>query len=348
MHVGIFLEERRPGTSDATAFQETLELARLSEEWGLDTVWLGEIHFNPARSVHSAPLALASFIAARTKRVRVGTAVSVLPLANPLRIAEEAATVDQLSEGRLDFGVGRSGSARTYDLLGVPYGESQARFLESLEIIRLAWQGKPFSYDGKFYRVQNVTVSPTPYQVPHPPMRMAANSPETFPQVARLGLPLFIGLRDLDIPLLRGHLKTYREAWRESGQSGEADVYLRIPVYAAPTEAAAREEPREAMTYFFQRHIELIRSGLGRADTGPGDRRQVMADRITTMPYDELLKTRVAFGTAASLRERLGEIAEDLGLNGIVAELNPSGLLSLDQMRRTLDILTREVIPTFR
>ncbi|HJR00217.1 MAG TPA: hypothetical protein VKA83_01175, partial [Methylomirabilota bacterium] len=108
------------------------------------------------------------------------------------------------------------------------------------------------------------------------------------------------------------------------------------------------EEPREAMTYFFQRHIELIRSGLGRNDTGPGDRRQVMADRIATMPYDELLKTRVAFGTAASLRERLGEIAEDLGLSGIVAELNPSGLLSLDQMRRTLDILTREVIPTFR
>ena len=73
-----------------------------------------------------------------------------------------------------------------------------------------------------------------------------------------------------------------------------------------------------------------------------------MADRITTMPYDELLETRVAFGTAAALRDRLGEIGEDLGLSGIVAELNPSGLLSLDQMKRTLDILTREVIPTFR
>ena len=84
-------------------------------------------------------------------------------------------------------------------------------------------------------------MAPTPYQVPHPPLRMAANSPETFPQVANLGLPLFIGLRDLDIPLLRGHLKAYREAWRESGQSGPADVFLRIPVYAAPTEQAARE-----------------------------------------------------------------------------------------------------------
>jgi alkanesulfonate monooxygenase SsuD/methylene tetrahydromethanopterin reductase-like flavin-dependent oxidoreductase (luciferase family) len=278
----------------------------------------------------------------------VGTAVQVLPLNHPLRIAEEVATVDHISEGRFEFGIGRSGVVRSYDTYGVPYGESQARFLESLEIIRLAWKGQPFSYDGKFYRFQNVTVSPTPYQVPHPPLRMAANSPETFPQVARLGLPLFIGLRDLDIPAQRGHLRAYREAWREAGHPGEADIYLRIPVYAAPTEAAAREEPREAMTYFFERHVQLVRSGLGRGDTGPLDRRQVMADRIAAMPYDEVLKTRVAFGTAASLRERLGEIAEDLGLSGIVAELNPSGLLSLDQMRRTLDILTREVIPTFR
>jgi alkanesulfonate monooxygenase SsuD/methylene tetrahydromethanopterin reductase-like flavin-dependent oxidoreductase (luciferase family) len=348
MHFGIFLEERRRGLSEGATLRETIELADAAEAGGLDGVWLGEIHFNGTRSIQSAPLALASFMAARTRRVRVGIAVQVLPLGNPLRIAEEAATVDQLSEGRLDFGIGRSGSARTYDLLGVPYGESQARFLECLEIIRLAWKGQPFSYEGRFYRFRDVTVSPTPYQVPHPPLRMAANSPDTFPQVARLGLPLFIGVRDLDIPLLRGHLKAYREAWRESGQPGEADVYLRLPVYAAPTEADAREEPRGAMTYFFQRHIELIRAGLGRGDTGPGDHRRAMADRIAAMSYDELLKSRVAFGTAASLRDRLGEIAEDLGLSGIVAELNPSGLLSLAQVRRTLDVLTREVVPTFR
>jgi hypothetical protein len=102
------------------------------------------------------------------------------------------------------------------------------------------------------------------------------------------------------------------------------------------------------MTYFFQRHIELIRAGLGRADTGPGDRRQVMADRIATMPYDELLKTRVAFGTAASLRERLGEIAEDLGLSGIVAELNPAASCPSIRCGGRSTSSTREVIPTFR
>src|SRR5438445_5013000 len=103
MHFGIFLEERRRGAGEAQAFRETLEVADAAEAWGLDGVWLGEIHFNPARSVQSAPLALASFIAARTRRVRVGTAVQVLPLGNPLRIAEEVATVEHLSEGRFDF-----------------------------------------------------------------------------------------------------------------------------------------------------------------------------------------------------------------------------------------------------
>src|SRR5258705_12780428 len=169
MHFGIFLEERRRGVSEGAPPRETIDLADAAEAGGLDGVWLGEIPFNATRSIQSAPLALASFIAARTRRLRVGIAVQVLPLGNPLRIAEEAATVDQLSEGRLDFGVGRSGSARTYDLLGVPYGESQAPFLECPAIIREAWKGQPFSYEGQFYRFPTPTAAPTPHQSPHPP-----------------------------------------------------------------------------------------------------------------------------------------------------------------------------------
>lgn len=134
MHFGIFIEEARRGSSAAAWFQEALDLVDAAEGWGIDGVWLGEIHFNPARSVLSSPVALASFIAARTRRVRVGTAITVLPLSNPLRIAEDVATVDHLSQGRFDFGIGRSGSPRAYDALGIPYAESQARFVEALEI----------------------------------------------------------------------------------------------------------------------------------------------------------------------------------------------------------------------
>ncbi len=346
MHFGIFLEERRRGVGDTAAFRETVELVEAAEAWGLDGVWLGEIHFNGARSVQSAPLALASFLAARTRRVRIGTAVQVLPLSNPLRVAEEVATVDHLSEGRFDFGIGRSGSPRAYDVLGVPYGESQARFLEALEIIREAWKGQPFTYEGKFHQFRNARVSPTPYQAPHPPMRMAANSEETFPQVGRLGLPIFVGLRDLDIPTLRLHLQSYRKAWEEAGHPGRPDAYLRIPIYAATTEEQAVAEPEENIRFFFQRHAELVRSSLGRPDTGLG--RQAVAEQVARLTYDEILKTRVAFGTAASLTDRLAQLREELGLDGVVAELNPGGLLSIEQMMRTLRILTHEVIPALR
>jgi len=348
MHFGIFLEERRPGSTDLAAFQETLELADAAEAWGLDGVWLGEIHFNPIRSVSSAPLSLASFIAARTRRIRVGLAVQVLPLGHPLRIAEDAATVDQLSEGRFDFGIGRSGSPRAYDILGIPYGESQARFEECLQIILTAWKGERFSYHGRYYHFDNVLVGPRPYQLPHPPLRMASNSKETFPVVARLGLPLFVGLRDLDIPELRLRIADYRAAWREAGHPGDGDVCLRIPIYAAPTQKEAVEEPYENFTYFFQRHAELTRSGMGRADTGPADRRRAKFEQLTQLSYETILETRVAVGTAAALVERLGVLREELGLTGVVAELNPGGLLPLERMQRTLRILTHEVIPAFR
>jgi alkanesulfonate monooxygenase SsuD/methylene tetrahydromethanopterin reductase-like flavin-dependent oxidoreductase (luciferase family) len=345
MDFGIFVEERRKGTSEADAFREARELAEAAEAWGLDGVWLGEIHFNPMRSVQSSPIALASFIAARTRRVRVGTAVQVLPLSNPLRIAEDIATVDHLSEGRFDFGVGRSGSPRAYNALGIPYAESQARFVESLEVIREAWKGQPFSFQGKFHRFENVVVSPRPYQTPHPPMRMAANSPDTFPLAGRLGLQLFVGVRDLDVAELRDHIAAYRKGWRDGGHAGDGDVCLRIPMYAAPTERAALEEPYENTMFFFRRQAEMARGGVV---GGSVERRQSRVDKLAGLSYEEILTKRVAFGTASGLIERLGRLRDDLSLNGVIAELNPGGMLSMEQMLRTLRIVTHEVVPAFR
>src|SRR5437016_14334093 len=176
-------------------------------------------------------MALASFIAARTRRVRVGTAVQVLPLNHPLRIAEEVATVDHISEGRFDFGIGRSGSPRAYDMYGIPYEESQARFREALEIILEAWKGERFSYRGKYYRFENATVAPRPYQLPHPPIRMAATTQETFAQVGEMGLPIFVGLRIMDVPEPRTWLGAYRTSWLEAGLARKANVERRLPMF---------------------------------------------------------------------------------------------------------------------
>ena len=263
MDFGMFMEfGNRENRSEAGSFRESFNLVEAGESWGLDSAWLAEFHFNPARSVLSSPIVVAGAIAARTKRMRVGMAVYVLPLNNPLRIAEEVATVDHISEGRFDFGIGRSGFTGSYDIYGTPYSESQARFRESLEIILEAWKGETFSYQGDHFRIENATVTPRPYQDPHPPLRMAAVTAETFPRVAQDGLPIFVGLRGMDIPELKTHLNIYRQAWLDAGHPGKGNVYLRVPVYAGATEQAAYEEPYDSITYYFNRQSQLRESGI--------------------------------------------------------------------------------------
>src|SRR5580658_4229428 len=150
---GLFQEfPRYPAQSDAEAFVQSFAQAEAAERWGLDAVWLAELHFAPERSVASAPLILASAIASQTRRMKIGIAVQVLPLCHPLRLAEEVATLDHISRGRLVFGVGRSGFPHTYEAYGIPYGESRERFAEVLEILKRCWAEERFSFEGKFHR----------------------------------------------------------------------------------------------------------------------------------------------------------------------------------------------------
>ena len=212
MHVGLVMEcDYRVGATQEEAFEEVFAQMEIAETGGLDGVWLAERHFAaPGRpldaqgagipSVASAPLILASAIAARTRRVRIGMAVSVLPLCHPIRTAEEAATVDQISKGRLDFGVGRSGFPTAYAGYGIPYEESRERFRECLAVILKAWTEERFSYAGQYYAFNEVAVLPKPYQKPHPPVRVAATTRDTFPMMGQMGYPIFVGLRGFDVP----------------------------------------------------------------------------------------------------------------------------------------------------
>jgi alkanesulfonate monooxygenase SsuD/methylene tetrahydromethanopterin reductase-like flavin-dependent oxidoreductase (luciferase family) len=350
MDFGIFMEfGNRQGMSQAEAFREGFALVDAAEAWGLDGVWLAEFHFNPTRSVLSSPIVIAGAIASRTQRLRIGMAVYVLPLNSPLRIAEEVATVDHISQGRFDFGIGRSGFTRSYDTYGVPYGESQERFREALEIILEAWKGERFSYHGQHYHVDNAIVAPRPYQLPHPPLRMAATTPATFPRVGQLGYPIFVGLRGMDIPELRNHLQEYRKAWREAGHPGDGHVYLRIPVYAGTSQRAAIDEPCESITYYFARQSDLVAQDASRR-RAPGDASEQYdtARRLASLTYEEILATKVAFGSAEGLTERLKQIEAELGVEGIVAELNAGGLIPAARVTESLRILTQQVMPAFK
>ncbi len=210
MEFGMFHEfPSVPGRGETEMFDEAMAQVDAAERWGLDVMWLAEIHFAPERTYLSSPLGASPARSRRApERMKIGIAVQVLPLCHPLRLAEEAATVDQVSRGRLIFGVGRSGVVGTYDAYQVPYNESRERFAEIFEIVKLAWSQPRFSYDGRFYRFRDVACAPRPYRGKLPPIRIAASTPDTFPAIGGPGLP---GVRQRAACQLERHRAADRE-----------------------------------------------------------------------------------------------------------------------------------------
>ena len=360
MHVGLVMEcDYREGRTQEEAFAEAMSIAEIAETEGLDGVWLAERHFAMHRratdpmgagipSIASVPLVLAAAIAARTSRVRIGTGVSVLPLGHPIRTAEEAATVDQISLGRLDFGVGRSGFPRAYQGYGVRYDESRDRFQESLEVILKAWTQSGFSHSGKYYSFDNLTVVPRPYQKPHPPIWVAATTQDTFPMVGAMGFSLVTGLRGFDIPEAARHLAAYRDARKAAGHPGPGNVYVRMPVYVAATAEQAYRQPEESTMRSYRRLAENMAQSVGERGTTASEERAERAQRLSQVTYDEVLRDRVAYGTPDMVVDRLKQLREELGLSGVIAESNVGGRVPLDQVLTSIRLYAEEVAPRLR
>ena len=349
MEFGMFHEfQRRPGQSESQAFAESFEQVDEAEKAGLDVMWLAELHNAPERSVLAAPLAVASAIAMRTSRMKIGIAVQVLPLCHPLRIAEEAATVDHISQGRLIFGIGRSGFPRTYQAYGISYAESRERFAEVTEILKLAWTQERFSFHGKFYNFEDICLVPKPYQAPYPELRMAVNSPDTFQQTGEAGIPIFVATRLGDLTELVPNLRIYREAWAASGHPGQGKVYLRVPVYLAETERQARDDPRESIMFFYKYLGERIEASAVQEGARAIENRAERGQRLQTIDYQDVLKSKIVVGTPAMVVDRLAELKETLGLAGILAEMNCGMRIPHDRVSNSLRLMCSEVMPQLR
>jgi alkanesulfonate monooxygenase SsuD/methylene tetrahydromethanopterin reductase-like flavin-dependent oxidoreductase (luciferase family) len=345
---GIFHEfDRPPGVSEAQAFADGFELVDAAERWGLDAVWLAELHFSPLRSVLASPLAIACAIAARTTHLKIGTAVQVLPLCHPLQVAEEAATVDHISHGRLIFGVGRSGFARTYEHYGVPYRESRERFAETLEVVRRAWTEETFSFEGEFFHYRDVCVVPKPIQKPHPPIRIAANSPDTFPTIGAQGHSIFAAVRLGTLHELVPNLAAYRAAYAGAGHPGKGQVFLRMPVYVADTFERARQDSEASIMHFYRQLGAQLEASANQAGSRAIEQRDVRGRRLQAITYEEVLRDKVIVGTPEMVVERLGMLTDELGLDGILAELNCGGATPRQGVMRALELLCQEVMPAF-
>jgi alkanesulfonate monooxygenase SsuD/methylene tetrahydromethanopterin reductase-like flavin-dependent oxidoreductase (luciferase family) len=195
MRFGLFGGAQAPRTMDGDpgrGFCEYIETNVEAERLGFYSTFLVEHHFSGSGQV-SAPLDLLSWVAARTTSIRVGTAVLVLPWHDPVLLAERAATLDLLSDGRLDFGVGKGYRHSEFAGFCVPTEEAEARFDESLAVILQAWRSdEPFSHEGRFWQYHEIVVEPPTAQKPHPPVWIAAARRESVRNVAVLGANLLL------------------------------------------------------------------------------------------------------------------------------------------------------------
>ena len=346
MRFGLFFQaSEAPGHTHAERFGEMLELAALADELGFDVAWLAEIHFGGAFSLLSSPLMAVPAIAQRTRRIRIGTAVTLLPLHHPLSCAEQAATADVLSGGRLEFGVGRGSIPSQFHGFRVPLAENRARFVEALEIIRRAWTEERFSYRGRFYEVEELAVVPKPVQRPHPPIRVAVHTAESFAHIGDLGLPIYSGTTTTPLPQLRECMALYRERLTARGHPWQGDqMALMLPVHVAATAAGARDAMRPGVHQYYK-NLRTIFAQIPESYGEHLPRLRMIEETVANLPYEKFCRDQGVFGDAAEVIDRLQAARDEFGLSQIIAWFDQGAMLPRAEVERTMRRFAEQVMP---
>jgi alkanesulfonate monooxygenase SsuD/methylene tetrahydromethanopterin reductase-like flavin-dependent oxidoreductase (luciferase family) len=220
-------------TSQIRAYREAIEQVRFAEELGYDCFWFTEHHFG-THGINPSVLSWAAYVAGITTRIRIGTAVVVAPLYQPIRLAEEVAQVDVVSDGRLELGIGSGYRLDEFRGLNIAPEDSRPMFMEALEILLKAWTGEAFSYQGKYYAVpEGVAVRPTPLQRPHPPLWFPAVSPRTIEWVVKMGAHLMTATTGaLSVDDLVRMRATFDQLLDLGGRRPEdAEFYIHVPTH---------------------------------------------------------------------------------------------------------------------
>lgn len=315
-------------------YEHMLEQVQRGEALGFEGVWFTEHHFNRYGGAVPNPAILGAAIAQRTRRIRIGVAVSVLPLHNPLFVAEDYAMLDVLSGGRLDFGVGRGSVAAEYQQLKVPEDTSPTVMEEATDLILVAWRGQPFSFEGEHFNYHGITLLPTPVQRPHPPVWVGASrSHSTYAWAGRKGFHIMVLPYLIPLDELGPCLDVYRASLSQAGHDADQrHVFAKFHVFAADSRAEARRYAEPALLNYYQ--TTAGRSHLGKP-TGERD------------PYDaQAAERKMIFGTPDDCVEAISYWQERLGVTYIGGLFHFGGLDQAAALR-SIELFGREVAPHF-
>jgi luciferase family oxidoreductase group 1 len=340
MHFGTFLLMQSPSASPSEeVYARAVEQAQAAEDLGFRNVWLAEHHFSTYGYL-GRPVQLATYIAAKTTRLRVGTAVIVVPLHHPLVIAEEIAMLDLLAGGRADIGLGRGYQYYEFERLGLDLNTARARWDESIDIILLALEGRPFSYEGRHFQIPETTVFPRPIQRPHPPIWVTAQSPESVEATVRRGFHLLTGGFGVPVERMAEFRKLFDELVSSVRPDCVPDVGVQRAVYVTDSEADAREAAEQArwnmrVTLSLRNHYERVSDGHAVPVPAPEE-----------PSTDDLLDRFLVIGTPETVVRQIRRLQDAVGIN----HFNCSFWFGdLDQARvlRSMRLFADEVMPAF-
>jgi alkanesulfonate monooxygenase SsuD/methylene tetrahydromethanopterin reductase-like flavin-dependent oxidoreductase (luciferase family) len=331
--IGVFqLLPRGHAATDREVVEQALWEVDFAERRGFESLWVTEHHFSGFGLI-GVPSVYAAGIAQRTRRIRIGYAVAVVPLHHPLRLAEEISWVDHLSEGRVAVGVGPGFSPFEFGGFGVPVDERHARFVEGFEVVRRALAEPEIMFEGK-----RLTIHPRPYTHPHPPFYWASTSDESLRKAGAEGLPIMFGREP--VAELAERLGYYRAIRAKAGVAQDAidreigEMYVLRRICVADTDAEALREVQEPLRWNREMAIRVHQRGE-------------MIDKVPTLAGGSTIETTDGdcFGSVATIIRQLDEL-RSLGLRKVIGWFH-FGNMPYASVRRSMQIVASDVIPRY-
>jgi len=325
-----------------TVYERAFQRIDVMERTGYDAVWLAEHHFS-TYSVCPSIHIMGTHIAARTERLRIGTAVSLAPFYHPLRLAEEVALLDVLSGGRVNWGAGRGFDPTEFRSFGVDFSESHPRFRETVEVVLKAWQSERLTHHGEYYHFDDVEVLPKPAQSPHPPVWLAATSPDSVRWSAQHGYSILMDPHGSHADIATKHA-LYAEEIEKAGYSLEGRVIpMARNIALGGTQDEAETIARRGAEFMFGAYLP---PGVGSATGSRSPQKTVSAassdDEVSARAHadrvEHYVNDVVICGTPEKVIDDLQRMEEQLPLDYLMcAPLSHS----------SFELFTEKVLPSF-
>ena len=348
MKFGLFHSVQLPDPSQQERYyREALEQVLHAERLGYSSVWFTEHHFT-RHGLVSDTFSVLAYLAALTSTIRLGTAVTVLPFHNPVRLAEQTATVDVLSGGRLDLGVGRGYQWGEFHRMGIPMEEATRRFEEGMEVLQRAWTSvKPFDHRGEFWTFRDLTIQPKPIQQPHPPVYVAASGPASVARVVDNDWNLLIGQAETQSQV-GDQIQLYQDLLAETGgQYTPGRVVVARAMHCAPTTERARVEAEVPFTWFRQTGQEVSAPPGQQVELLPADFAAYRSRYVPGARFDfrDSCEDVMLFGSPDHIAERISQL-QDAGAENLIFFVNFGGI-EHRKVLQSLELFAAEVMPQF-